>query len=258
MTHRTRALSLALISTLFAGPGLAQDTSTGSPSTATATADLPDGFEVLNRYIKAIGGEEAYRKHTSEQLKGSFTLPAMGVEGTIHIRRLAPASSLLNIELDGLGSVVQGSDGDVAWMAQPGQQPRIVEDELADQIIHEANFYALVEPHSMYDSAETLGIEMYDGVECYIVKLETTWGQHRIALFEVESGLHRKMAIFDTDNPEMPSNVIEYDNYREVGGIMRPFQLTITNAGMEQVIEFDSIEFDVTFDPGTFDRPGTL
>ena len=259
MAHRKLTLSLALASTILAAPALAQ--AAGNPSTAATTkadADLPDGFEILNRYIHAIGGEEAYRKHTSQRLKGSFSIPVMGIEGSVLIQQQAPTQSLLNIELNGIGSVVQGTDGEVAWIGQPGQKTKMAEGELADLLIHEANFYAIVEPHKVYTSAKTVGTEMLDGVECYRVELETSWGQHRVALFEVESGLHRKMSMYDANNPEMPSNVIVYDDYREVGGIKRPYKLTITSEGTDQEIIFDSIEFDVQFPKDTFDPPGTM
>ena len=259
MAHRKLTLSLALASTILAAPALAQAASSSSSAATTkAEADLPDGFEILDRYIHAIGGEEAYREHTSERLKGSFAIPAMGIEGNILIRQEAPTKSLLNIELGGIGSVVQGSDGEVAWSGQPGQKAELVEGELADLLIHEANFYAIVEPHKVYTSAKAVGTEMLDGVECYRVELETSWGQHRVALFEVESGLHRKMSMYDADKPEVPSNVIVYDDYREVDGVKRPYKLNITSMGTDQEIIFDSIEFDVQFAKDTFDPPGML
>ena len=262
MGNQKLRLTLALASALLAGHSSAQDaTATSSGAASAAAATLPDGFEVLDRYVEAIGGEHANRKHKNEKMTGSFKMEAMGIDGTIVIRRAAATKTLVNIDLGVMGSAVQGTNGEVAWASQPGQPLGIIEGEQADGMINESNFYANIEPRKTYTSAETVGIVTFDDVECYKVNLLTSWDQHMVGLFEVESGLNRKISSRDSLETDSFTNEVTYSDFREVDGIKRPFNLEITAAvmmGMVQVIEFDTIEFDVEFEKGTFDPPGSL
>jgi len=257
MANSKLRLTLALASALLAGHSAAQDTTATIIATA-ATATLPDGFEILDRYVDAIGGEKAYRSHKSEKMTGTFAMPAAGISGEIVIRRAAATKTLLNIDLGAMGKVVQGTNGEVAWSAQPGMPMAVLEGEAADRLINEANYYATVEPRKTYTSAETVAIVTFDDVKCYKVNLVTSWGQHMVGLFEVESGLHRKVSSRDSAETDVFTNEMTYSDFREVDGIKRPFKLEIAAMGMSHTITFDTIEFNVKFDKGTFDPPGSF
>lgn len=253
--------TLALASALTAGHSLAQDGSSSSSDAAAASATLPDGFEILDRYVEAIGGEDRYREHKNEKMSGSYKMEAMGVDGSIEILRASVTKTLITVELGVLGQAVQGTNGEVAWASQPGQPLGVIEGPEADRLINEANYYAIVEPRKTYTSAETVGIVMFEDVKCYKVNLLTSWGQHAVGLFEVESGLHRKTSTRDSLETDVFTSEITYSDFREVEGIKRPYKMTIVAAammGIEQVIEFDTIEFDADIKLGTFDPPGSF
>jgi hypothetical protein len=262
MANQKLRLTLALASALLAGHSSAQDaTATSSGAASAEAATLPDGFEILERYVEAIGGEEAYRKHKNEEMTGSFKMEAMGIDGSIVILRAATTKTLVTVELGVMGSAVQGTNGEVAWASQPGQPMAIIKGAQADQMINESNYYATVEPRKTYTSAETVGIVTFDDVKCYKVNLLTSWDQHEVGLFEVESGLHRKVSTRDSVDTDVFTNEVTYSDYREVEGVQRPFKLEIKAAAMMgavQNIEFDTIEFDVEIENGTFDPPGSF
>lgn len=253
--------TLALASALLAGHASAQDSTATSSGAATASATLPDGFEVLDRYVEAIGGEEAYRKHKTEQMTGQYSMPAMGIQGPIVIKRAATTKTLINIQVPPFGEVIQGTNGEEAWGASPDRPMTMLEGAEADKMINEANFYAIVEPRKTYTSAETVGTVTFAGVECYKVNVVTSWGEHQVCLFEVESGLHRKVSTRESTETDVFTNEITYSDFRDADGIKRPFRMAITTAAMmgaEQVIQFETIEFGVEFEEGTFDPPGSL
>ena len=106
-------LTLALASALLAGHSAAQDATATTTSSAAATVTLPDGFEILERYVDAIGGEKAYRSHKNERMTGSFEMAAMNINGTIVIR---PAVVLDWFELE-LELVVQAHASGVGFAA---------------------------------------------------------------------------------------------------------------------------------------------
>ena len=258
---RTTA-ALTLVCTLAACSALAQETSAptepAQPAQTTqpdAGANLPDEFKILEDYVDALGGEKAYRKYKSEELAGTIEIPALGASGTVVLRRQASTKTMVTIELEGLGSIIQGTNGEVAWRSQLGMPTEILEGDEADRLINEANYYAPVEPRKTYTEARTVGKVEFDGVECYQLELVTRWGDHQVGLFEVESGLHRKVSTRTAPGSDTFSSETTYSDYRRVKGVKRPFALEISAMGMKQVIRFDSIELGVKFDKDAFDPP---
>ncbi len=49
------------------------------PKTDAKAAPLPTVDDILDKYVKAVGGKEAIEKITSRSMKGSFALEAFGV-----------------------------------------------------------------------------------------------------------------------------------------------------------------------------------
>ncbi|RNC82684.1 MAG: hypothetical protein ED559_13180 [Phycisphaera sp.] len=253
---------MAPLSALLAGAlvGIAGVPEAGSlamavPSTQAQT--LPDGFDILDRCVEAIGGEEAYRMHKSEMMSGTVSIPALGVDGTIVVRRQATTKTLVTIELAGLGEVTQGTNGEVAWSSEAGQPAKLLSGPQADSLINEANFYGPVEPRKTYTSAKLVETVTFDGVECYKLELVTSWGAHQIGLFEVETGLHRKTSTRASAGSEVFTTETTYSDYRRVNGVKRPHKLIVNAMGIEQAIEFDEIEFGAKFDKKLFTPPST-
>lgn len=233
-------------------PGLA---ALDAPLANQPATNLPDGFKVLEDYVDAIGGEKAYRKYKSEELAGTIEIPALGAGGTVVLRRQAATKTMVTIELEGLGSIIQGTNGEVAWRSQLGMPTEILEGDEAHRLINEANYYATVEPRKTYTEAKTVGKVTFDGVECYQLELVTRWSDHQVGLFEVETGLHRKISTRTAPGSDTFTTETTYGDYRKLKGLKRPFALEISAMGMKQIITFDSIELGVKFDKDTFDPP---
>src|SRR5262245_10306167 len=74
------------------------------PKADAAKADakpsaLPTLDEVLDKYVKAIGGKEAIEKVTSRSMKGSFDIEAMGVSAPVEMFAKAPNKNAVKIDL---------------------------------------------------------------------------------------------------------------------------------------------------------------
>ena len=246
----------ATLAAVLVGFSAAHETSSDVPTSANAYAHtLPDGFEILDRCVEAIGGEEAYRRHKSEMMSGTVSIPAMGIDGTIVVRRQASTKTLVTIELAGLGEVTQGTNGEVAWSSEAGQPAKLLSGPQAQRLINEANFYGPVEPRKTYTSAKLVETIEFEGIECYKLELVTSWGDHQVGLFEVESGLHRKTSTRASAGSDVFTTHTAYSDYREVDGVKRPHKLVVNAMGIEQVIEFDEIELGAKIDKTLFTPP---
>ncbi|HTR24310.1 MAG TPA: hypothetical protein VMI10_10020, partial [Terriglobales bacterium] len=95
LDRRTRGLfalcgmTLALSLPAFA-QSPAEAPSDSKPVPSSKAAALPTADQILDRYVKAIGGREAWKKLTSRVSSGTIDVPAMNLSGTIEIREKAP------------------------------------------------------------------------------------------------------------------------------------------------------------------------
>src|SRR5262249_36051553 len=82
---------------------------------ATAGAQgLPKAEEVLDKYVEATGGKAAYEKIKNQVLHGTVELGG-AVKGPMVSYHAPPNKMYVEIELQGLGKIEQGTDGKVAW-----------------------------------------------------------------------------------------------------------------------------------------------
>ncbi len=258
MTNHRLKLTLALASALLAGHSAAQEEDKKSTSESVAQASLPDGFEVLDKHVEAVGGYEKNKKFKSIRMSGTFKMPAMNVEGTIEVNNKAPSSAVIKVDLGAMGSVEQGTNGIVAWARQPGQPMQIIEGPDAEQLKNQSQFYASVEPRKTYTEAETVSIVDHDGTKCYKLNLVTSWGEHQVGLYSVETGLLRKMSVRADAESDVYTNETAFSDYKEIEGIKHARTLKLKNNGFEQEMTFDTVELNPEFEKGLFDPPGSF
>ena len=95
-----------------------------------ARPDLPPRLrkadEVLADYARAIGGEEAWSHHKTLHVKLSIEVKGMQFAGT-HERYATAAGQMLDVmEISGVMSARQGTDGKVSWSEDPIYGVRIL------------------------------------------------------------------------------------------------------------------------------------
>lgn len=261
MSNHKLKLTLALAAALLSGHSAAQDEEEKKHQPTTqASADLPDGYAVLEKHVEAIGGVEANMEIKGVQMIGTFDMPEMGLGGTVDISMAAPNKRLMLINVEGMGAINQGTDGTVAWTTQmPGSPPTMLDEEQTKAQIEDADFYGRVKPREQYTSAETVGVFTHDDVKVYKVKLVDKSGTHSEGLYEVESGLLRLQSFKETPESVGFASETAFNDYRDVkDGIMMPYELVVSSPQFEQTIAFTEIRLDPEFPESTFEAPGAL
>ncbi|GAB5497270.1 MAG: hypothetical protein Phyf2KO_23500 [Phycisphaerales bacterium] len=260
MSNQKIKLTLAMATALLAGHASAQESVSSSAEGAAVAQNLPDGFEILEKHVEAIGGEKAWKKHTGVRMEGTFDMPAFGMGGTVLINMQAPNKRAMVINVEGMGVIKQGTNGEVAWNTQmPGTPPTILEGEDAKDEIKEADFYGDIYPRKKYASAETVGEFTLDDKKVYKVKLVTADGDHLESMFDIETGLLLRQSFKASEDAASFSTETVFKSYKDLGdGIMMASELEIVTPQFSQTITMDSIELDPEFESTTFDPPGAL
>jgi hypothetical protein len=222
-----------------------------------APAALPPAKEVMARHIKAIGGREALLARSSSRATGKIEMPASGVAGTFELYAAKPDKTLIKISLPGVGEIQEGFDGTIGWSMNPLTGPTLVQGVQLEQRKLDSDFYAGLDPEKRYESIITVEQTTFDGRDCYKVRLVRKGGGEDFQFYDVKTGL-RAGGIVTRETPMGPMTATSTESeYKPFGGVLQPTRLTNTAMNLQQVMTFQTFEYDKV-DPAVFALPDPI
>src|SRR5262245_19608260 len=169
-----RVMTIVIYTLLFATAGAAfaqekpQTAKAPEANTAKATSAEPTVDQILDKYEKAVGGRQAMEKITSRVTKGTFELSAMGLKGDIEIYAKAPNKSLSVQNVSGVGEILDGYDGKVAWSKNPMMGLREKDGAELGAVVRASDINASLRPRQLYPRLELKGKEKVGNREAYV------------------------------------------------------------------------------------------
>jgi hypothetical protein len=216
--------------------------------------DLPSAKTILERYAKAIGGKEAFKKHSSQHVIGTVEMPAQKIKGKLEVFAQRPNNLLMKVSMPALGDVTTGYTGDVAWISTAITGPMLLDGLKAQEAATQADFDHFLHDPADYKVMEVLGREQFDGEDCYKVKLVHQTGFESVDYFSVKSGLQRGfIATQETPFGSIKATTIVSD-YKKFGDVYMPARSVQKASGIESVQTISSVEYDKV-DPSVFALP---
>jgi len=227
--------------------------SAGKASATSATA-TPSADQVLDRYVEAIGGRDAWKKLNSRVSTGTIDVPDMNLTGTIEIHEKAPNFLLHTVVFNG-ATFRQGFDGTRAWMDNPTDGLREeTGDELADTRF-DADFYHPLDLRTLYSKFSVTGTEKIGEREAYVVEATRAGGNADKLYFDTETGLVVRFVLKRHTPDGVKSFQEDLQDYREVDGIKLPFAVNQTTTDSIYILKFTEIRHNVELDDGQFAKP---
>ncbi|RUL87072.1 LolA-like protein [Tautonia sociabilis] len=246
----------------FLAPALAFGLLVPAASSSRAQAqdqdDLPSAEEILAKSIEATGGVEAYQALSSRKITGSIEFADQGLTGELTIMQQAPNKLKVILELPGIGTIIEGTDGSEVYEINPITGERLKEGAEKAATLREADFDADLNWKEHYAQAETTGVEQVNDTRCFVVEMTPKEGTIETRYYAADSGL--LLRVKRTIESPMGAVPVEstFSDFREVDGVTMPFQSTDTVLGQTVKTAFAAIEHGVTFPEGTFDLPEPL
>jgi zinc protease len=218
---------------------------------------LPPAQEIIAKYVKAVGGAEAFAKYKSQSAKGKFEMPAQGMVGEVEMLAARPDKFLMRMNLPGLGQTVSGYNGKIGFSSNPATGPMLVEGKALDQLKDQADYDSALHEPSKFKSMQTLERTQFEGQDVYKVKLVRVTGDVTTEYFDTKTGL-----IVGTEgvqeSPLGPIQVVgTLGDYKKFGGILMATKLVQKMAGIQQVVTLSSVEFDKVPE-SVFDLPAEV
>lgn len=214
---------------------------------------LPSLDQVIERYLKAIGGENAAKFHT-RIASGKLNIPTVG-RGSFTTMQKAPNKLVVTVEFPGGGKVAQGFNGTAGWSKNARTGVRSVGGSELATMKREADVFAPLQFKSNYPVMKLLGVSKIGFREAYVVEARPSLGEAERLYFSKENGLLIKLdAVKASPRGRMMAEVY-LDDWKDVDGIKMPFTITQLFPGLSLVFTVEEVKHDAPIDDVVFNRP---
>lgn len=242
---------------VFESTALAQATATAPAAQKPADAALPAAQAVIDRHIEASGGRKALEAINSVALKGSVSIPANGMSGTVEASFARPNKMATRMNLAGIGEIQEGFDGTTAWSVSPMTGPMIASGEELAQKAFDADFDRTLGTAEKYESMKTAEKTTFEGRPVYRLEMTRKGGGTDIEFYDVETGLKAGSTIERVNSMGTISMTTALSDYKKFGDLLQPTVMKQTVSGVQIVTTFTTIEFNKV-DPAVFALPAPI
>jgi hypothetical protein len=229
-----------------------------SAAALCAADDLPKADTILDKYVEVTGGKAAYAKVKSDVSTGTMTMAAMGLSGKMVMYSQAPANRLLEVTLEGIGKISEGSNGEIAWSFNAMQGPRLKEGDEKAEALQQSRYGADSQWRDLFKTVETEGAETAEGKDCYKVKVTTKAGKAQTRWYDKQSGLLVKIAM-TAQSPMGEVNVESiFSDYKKEGDLLLPHKMVNKLAGQEIGMTIEKVEQNADIPKEKFEPPAEV
>ena len=255
--HRGQ-LKPALVLPVTSNPSAAVETRSTKAVEAMPTVD-----QVLDNYLKALGGKFKLDKVTTRSMKGS----AVESSGTnpptsqpLEIYGKVPGKMLM-MRHQANNTLVQAFDGKIAWRQFNGRvdELRGVDAAFAGR---DARFNKDVNLREQFTTMSLIGTEKVGDRDVYVIEGvpndghigNLSYGTERL-FFDIQTGLLlRRLIEIETVLGHVPL-ANEFDDYRAVNGVKVPFTTRILTPSSKTTLKFSEIKLNDPIADDRFNKP---
>jgi len=199
-------------------------------------------YEIVNSYLKAIGGKEEVSKINT--ISGTISLDMMGRTFTGVDKKMNPNKQFTELKMGTMTVMKMVFDG-TTGSQQQGPQKK----DLTVQEIKEAQDDNGVIPQLFYISnaaykTDYLGTGKIGDEETYRMKVVMPSGKLSVQEYAIKTGLLLKEETTSKKDGQDNIATTEYKDYRKVGNILLPFEVIRNEGGQELTIKYSDYKLN--------------
>ena len=211
--------------------------------------------QIIAKNIEAIGGKAALDKIKTRITKGTLEISAQGITGTMEEYKKAPNKIVSLGVINGIGTIAEGFNGQVAWGNNPFTGLREKSGTELASAKRDAELAGELNWKQLYKSVELAGSEKVGDSETYLLKFTPNEGAPLTKYYDKKSFLVvREDVVAETPQGTVPTTTYASD-YREVDGVKLPFDIRQEASGQSIHIKITEIKHNVPIDDAKFDKP---
>ena len=222
-----------------------------------AAPNAPPVDEILDKYIRALGGAQRIGMLTSFVAKGSSS--GYGPEGRprpVEIYAKAPNQRTTIIHTDN-GDNTTVYDGRTGWIAAPLRPVPVL--AMSGGALEGAKLEAeLAFPGQIKNALTKWRVGFSTTIndrDVQVVQGTSASGSIATLYFDAESGLLARVVRYSDSAVGRTPTQIDYSDYREIAGVKMPFRFTVSWLDGKENFELTEIQPNVAIDAAKFARP---
>ena len=238
------------LATLYSLPDEPDDVITQAPN-------APSVDEILDKYVKALGGADRLNRVTSFVAKG--TSVGYGPEGTprgVEIYAKAPGQRATVIHTSN-GDNITAVDGRNGWTAVPLKPLPVM--QLTGSALEGAKLEAALSfPGHIKDLLSKWRVGFSSTINDHDVQVlqgTSAGGSLATLYFDSDSGLLVRLIRYSESVVGRTPTQVDYSDYRDVAGVKIPFKWTVSWLDGKENFEITEVQPNVTIDPAKFEKP---
>ena len=197
-----------------------------NPVTAAAAKTINiSATDVVNNYIKAVGGEAAIRKVNTVLMNMDMSVQGMTMDAVQ--KTMNPNKEMMEVRMNGNVVMKDMFDGTTGYQMQGPNKRDMDAMDIADKkakknIVDQLNYK---EPGY---KLEMKGVEKVNGKDVYKILITSPAGKATTEYYDVNTALLLKQETSSAASGMDLSQTVQFDNYTKVNDLLFPFAFTLT------------------------------
>ncbi len=215
-------------------------------------SELPTGDQVVDSYIRAVGGAEAIEQIASRREEGTIT--SGGKSSPIEIVSRDPDQQLI-VESGPADSSTRGFDGREGWSSIAGRPVREMHGGEVDGARIDADLHFPLHIEKICGDLRVEDATRVGEREAYVVSCANSGALSVDLYFDKDTKLLVRMVRYQESALGRIPTQIDYDDYRDAGAVKIPFRRIIMQADGSAITQLEHVESNVPVDPAEFAKP---
>lgn len=235
-----------------AGPGSA---AAEAAATSPAAEVAPSADQILERWVRALGGRDALQKINSRDMKGKFEAPAVQLTGDAEILTAAPDLFISRVTLADGAEFIAAFDGKVGWSSDPRSGPHEMQGAELENMRRSSQFEHELRFRQIFPEIRVLEKSAEQGQAVWILEATPPGGFPEKFYFDAGNGLLlRHDSLQYAEGAAVPIEHY-YADYSPVDGVMVPHLLRHKDPHVEWQVTFTEVRQNLPVDAARFTKP---
>lgn len=227
---------------------------TPQPAAATPDPSLPTVDQMLDQYVRAVGGRELLAKLTTRISRGS-RIGADGILVPEEVYQKAPNKLLVITSYPNLALSVR-VNGQRGWAGDKSKWDEITGEQLTDLEL-EATFYKEISLKELYPTMKPAGKATVGEKEVFVIEANSRSGHPEKLYFDAQTGLlARRYREAKTVLGPFPLQT-DYEDYQVVDGVRLPLTIRWSMPGRVWSRRIAEVRHNVAIEDEQFDVPAS-